>query len=146
MPAFPEAKRLANCFLYATSSSLIPNKIHKHHRVGRPIVSSVNSLTANASIFLDHKLQPLLASHIPAYLRDSTTILHDLLDTTLPSNVALITCHVVSLYPSIPLKEGLQAVAIFLRKYLPLEADFLISHLDFVLHNNYFFYGDVPPN
>jgi hypothetical protein len=49
----------------------------------------------------------------------------------------------VSLYPSIPLVEGLQAAAIFLRTHLPLEADFLISLLDFVLHNNYFFYGDT---
>ena len=118
-------------------------KVHKPVVVGRPIVSSVEYLTTPASKYLDAKLQPFLVQ-IPTYLKDSTNLVHHMQSFVCPPNSALISHDIVSLYPSIPLDEGLQAAATFIKAHFSdSEADFLISLLEFVLHNNYFYFNDT---
>jgi hypothetical protein len=118
-------------------------KVHKPTVVGRPIVSSVKYITTPASIYLDTKLQPLL-KHIPTYIRDTTTVVHHMQLLHCPPNAALISHDVVSLYPSIPTTEGLQAAAHFINAHFSHpEATTLIALLEFVLRNNYFYFDEI---
>lgn len=45
----------------------------------RPIVSTVNSATANLAEFLDYYLQPIM-KELPAYLKDTTQFLRKIED------------------------------------------------------------------
>ena len=83
-------------------------KIHKCPMGIRPIVSTVNSATANLAEFLDHYLQPIM-KQLPAYLKDTTQFLREIADIPVHGETWLVTVDVKSLYTNIPNKEGIRA-------------------------------------
>ena len=84
-------------------------KLHKAIVTGRPICAYNNFIFENTSKWLHQKLYPLLASQ-PQHLTDSTSLIKELFTLSLHSNIFLFTFDVESLYPSIPTKQGLEAL------------------------------------
>ena len=83
-------------------------KIHKTPMGIRPIVSTVNSATANLAEFLDFYLQPIM-KQLPAYIKDTSQFLCEITETTIPKDSWLVTVDVKSLYTNIPNEEGILA-------------------------------------
>lgn len=129
-------------------------KVHKKTPVGRPIVSSINTITYYASKYIDRKLQKIY-KRIPSFIQSSKELILHLETTSFEKTPeCIILCaDVDSLYPNIPTKEGL----IMMHKSisnrnpsLPEEArltekeiDFLCDLMQFVLNNNYFNFGNL---
>mgnify|MGYP006175300579 CR=1 FL=1 len=128
-------------------------KMHKPGAVkGRPIVSSINSVTYHASVYL-HNYLVQFRPYIPNICTNSTDVVLDM--ETLPTedpNLVVVCADVASLYPSIPIAYGLQAVRNFLlgfhsnskRQGQPSpgdvslkQIDFIVDLLEWVLKNNY---------
>ena len=74
----------------------------------RPIVSKINSPTANLAEFLDYYLQPIM-KQLPAYLKDTTQFLQEIVNIKVQADTWIVTIDVKSLYINIPNKEGIQA-------------------------------------
>ena len=74
----------------------------------RPIVSTVNSPTANLAEFLDYYLQPIM-KNLPAYLKDTTQFLKEIDEIEINKDTWLVTVDVKSLYTNIPNEEDIQA-------------------------------------
>ena len=83
-------------------------KIHENPIGIRPIVSTVNSATANLAECLYFYLQPIMKS-LPAYLKDTGQFLEEISNIQVHKNTWLITVDVKSLYTNIPNDEGIQA-------------------------------------
>ena len=66
-------------------------------------------ITYNISTYLDILLQPLIYK-IPTYIKDSNSVIKLLEDQTLPPDFVFLAADVESLYPSIDIEEGLQAL------------------------------------
>ncbi len=99
---------------------LLP-KIHKGITPppGRPILSANDSPTERISEFVDFFLRPLVEL-LPSYIRDTTDLIVKLAALgTPPRNCLLVTLDVISLYPSIPILEGLRASWDALRRVRP---------------------------
>jgi len=126
-------------------------KVHKSPVVGRPIVSSINTITYHASCFVDRQLQPLLRD-ISSYIESSQHLIKQLHTYRFPSADCVILCaDIESLYPNIPIEEGLHgfkesilhhnggAQEIYLKHD---DIDLLCALTAWVLKNNYFTFGD----
>ena len=74
----------------------------------RPIVSTINSPTANMVEFLDHYFQPIIRQ-LPAYLKDMTQFLNELANLKVQPDTWLVTVDVKSLYTNIPNDQGIEA-------------------------------------
>lgn len=124
-------------------------KVHKTPITGRPIVSSINSLTYHTSRYIDNQLQPML-KYIRSYIQSSQQLVAHLEQSTAFPNDCIILCaDIDSLYPNIPIKEGL----IFFKKSLlyhkqqhqlefeNLNINLICDLMDWVLTNNYFTFG-----
>ena len=84
-------------------------KIHKPEIPGRPIVSSVNSVTEHISEFLTKCIQPL-TSKLRSNIKDTKSFLKTILSTKPPKGeIYLVSLDVVSLYTNIPQKDGINA-------------------------------------
>ena len=81
-------------------------KIHKSPMTGRPICSSIGTVTHNASILLDKWLQPL-ARKSKFYVQNSIEFIQELENKIYSENCLVVTCDVVNLYPSIVIADGL---------------------------------------
>ena len=66
------------------------------------------------------------------------------IERPLPRNSILVTADVVGLYPSIPHKEGLEALKSTLKKRVNpnVPTKILVDMAEFVLSNNYFEFDD----
>ena len=95
---------------------LLP-KMHKAGNSVRPIVSGNGSPTERISEIVDSYLNPLVVSHIPSYIQDTTYFLRKLegIKHQIPNSAFLVTLDVSSLYTNIPHAEGINACAIALR-------------------------------
>jgi hypothetical protein len=113
-------------------------KLHKTPIVGRPIVSSINTATYYASKYLDARLQKFL-HRIPAFIQSSQHLLLILERTRLPPGCVLIAADITSLYPNIPIAEGLIALSAQLLSWgVTLDETTFITQLaEWVLKNNY---------
>jgi hypothetical protein len=72
-------------------------------------------------------------------------VIKDLLSLQIPQNGYIVCADVKSLYPSIPIEYGIQAVGYMLRVFQFYSADeisFLIELLNWVLTNNYLEYNN----
>ena len=121
-------------------------KIHKSPMGIRPIVSTVNSPTANMAEFLDRYLQPIMKG-LPAYLKDTTQFLRELADIHIEQDTWLVTVDVKSLYTKIPNEEGIQACYEAWRKQESTDpqhppAEVLRQLLEMVLKLNTFEFND----
>lgn len=123
-------------------------KVHKTPVAGRPIVSSINSITYFASKYVDRMLQPLL-KNIGSYLESSQhfiSILHCM--PALPPNCHLLCADITNLYPNIPIDIGLQYFKESILYYnqrttIPANKVNLLCDLTrWILTNNYFQFGD----
>ena len=120
-------------------------KIHKKDNPGRPIVSSVGSLTEKISAWIDETLKPL-ARLVPSYTKDTTDFLNQIKNITLEDNSLMATIDVSALYTNIPHQEGLRAIrGWLLENNIPQDYTMLLTRLaEFVLTRNYFvFNGQV---
>ncbi|MEO0684792.1 MAG: hypothetical protein AAFY76_07015, partial [Cyanobacteria bacterium J06649_11] len=120
---------------------LLP-KIHKrlHNVPGRPVISNSSYYTENISAFLDFHLKPL-AAQVKSFVKDTNDFLRKL--SALPKiskDVMLCTVDVVGLYPSIPHKDGLEAIrsALDQREEKTVSTDSLLELAQCVLENNVF--------
>ncbi|CAI7852057.1 unnamed protein product, partial [Closterium sp. NIES-53] len=118
-------------------------KLHKRIPVGRPIAASHSWVTTNVSRWLDAELRPLVLKR-QTYLRDSLSLLTTLERTPFPATVLLATYDVTSLYPSISIERGLEAVNCFLSRENPQFAQPLMALLGWVMRNSFVeFNGEV---
>jgi hypothetical protein len=96
-------------------------KIHKKQRPvpGRPVVSANGCPTEKISQLVDQFLNPGCVN-IRSFVKDTTHFL-SLMGKVgkIPENSFLVTLDVAALYPSIPIKEGMQAAAEALREERP---------------------------
>ena len=87
-------------------------KIHKrlHNVPGRPVISNSGFFTENISAFLEYHLKPL-SQKVKSFIKDTNDFLKKLNELQdLPDDFILCTIDVVGLYPSIPHKEGMEAI------------------------------------
>ena len=124
---------------------LLP-KIHKRlfNVPGRAVISNCGAVTEKASEFLDFHLKPIMQQG-KSYLRDTDDFLSKIKSLgPLPRNSILVTADVVGLYPSIPHKEGLEALKATLQKRVnpKVPTKILVDMAEFVLSNNYFEFDD----
>jgi hypothetical protein len=127
-------------------------KMHKSGPTkGRPIVSSINSVTYHTSQYL-HNYLVQLRHYIPNIVTNSADVILQMegLHTDDP-DLIVVCADVASLYPSIPINFGLQAVRNFLLgisirarhgEKIPVDIslqqiDLIIDLLKWVLTNNY---------
>jgi hypothetical protein len=122
-------------------------KMHKATVAGRPIVSSINSVTYHASVYL-HNYLVRLRHYIPSVCTNSSDVILDLKDLpTHDPNLVIVCADVTSLYPSIPIDFGLHAVRNFLLRFLTIhrgtglvelkDINVVLDILEWVLKNNY---------
>ena len=117
-------------------------KIHKSIIApipGRPIVSSINTLTYHTSVYLDIQLQPILKS-LNTVCTSTNTIITDLHNYRTDMNSTLLCADVTSLYPNIPIILGIQTVSKVIKDlhcFSDTHLDFLMDLLYWVLTNNY---------
>ena len=117
-------------------------KVHKSPSPpypGRPIVSAPSTATYHTSVYLNRLLLPLLRRH-PTICFSSRSTVCDTLDFHDPAATVMVTADVCSLYPSIPITTGIQAVTAFLLEdntLAPPQQQLIIHLLRWVLLNNY---------
>ena len=117
-------------------------KIHKSTIApipGRPIVSSINTLTYHTSLYLDMQLQPILKL-LNTVCTSTNTIITDMHNYKTNINSTLLCADVTSLYPNIPILLGIQTVSKVIKDlhcFTDTHLDFLMDLLHWVLTNNY---------
>jgi len=107
----------------------------------RPIVPSFTAPTALASKCIHEQLLPYVIS-IPTLYMDSLTYTREIDNLILPMPwTGLIVClDVVALYPSISMKDSLQATQKFLKENTPLPNEaqlMIIKIMEWVVSNKY---------
>ena len=119
-------------------------KIHKDPVVGRPICSSIGTVTHYTSKLLDHWLQPI-AKKTSFYISNSLDFLLELENSTFPSSCVILTADIVSLYPSINVPDGLCQLkrALILHEVPVFYIDLLVDLCQWVLCNNYIEFGNT---
>jgi hypothetical protein len=92
-------------------------KMHKKPPiVGRPIVSSINSITYHTSIYLQNKLFPIVKK-LSTICLSAREIIKDSINLKLPVNSLIVCADVKSLYPSIPIQFGIKAIKEMLSRH-----------------------------
>ena len=108
---------------------------------GRPINGDVNSVTQGLSKLLEKILKPLVL-HQKSYIRDEFDFVNKIPRKVRP-DVYAVSCDVISLYSTIPLDLGLEAMEYWLNKLRHLIPErfsiaFILEAIKFVLENNFF--------
>ena len=118
-------------------------KIHKTPMALRPICSSINSSTYNASKYLDILLQPIM-KNINSFICNSAEIVYKLETMKFPAGCQLLEADVENLYPSINIEDGLRSLRLALvqHNWNETEIEFVIELARWVLTNNYIQFGD----
>ena len=114
-------------------------KMHKVPYLGRPIASSINTMTYHASKYLHNTLIPLVLK-LPTICHNSTSFLLDVESRYFADNSFILCADVKSLYPSIPTEFGIKCVKTVLIDFIhlvPEDIDFICDLLTWVLTNNY---------
>ena len=130
----------------------IPNfyclpKIHKDKIPipGRPIISSINSITYHTSVYLDKELQPTLKL-INVICTSSRKIILDMENFMTTPNSVIMCADVTSLYPNIPIQLGVLTVTKVLEElqyFTPSHLKFLMALLTWVLTENYCTFNNI---
>ncbi|CAJ0966643.1 unnamed protein product [Ranitomeya imitator] len=120
-------------------------KIHKGYPPlkGRPIVSGIDALGQNSSVYLDQVLRPFVVA-LPSYTRDTTDLLTKLDGVSVEAGTTLISIDVEALYSRIHHEAGLKAVQYFLNtrgNHLAPHNDFVMTLLEYVLCHNFFLFN-----
>ena len=104
----------------------------------RPICAAICWVTYIVSVYLDIILKPTMLQ-LPSYIMNSAALVKQLEHKTFPSNCALLAADVESLYPSIDINRGLDALNNALRATnMPHNTRlFIVKLVRWVLYNNY---------
>ena len=120
-------------------------KVHKNPISLRPITAAHSWVTTGLSKYLAKKLNSILPL-LSTVLSDSFHLLNEIENLTLVNdNCYFATSDVNSLYPSIPIEEGINAVKDTLASancYPPAEQDFIVRALHFTLTSMFVSFGD----
>jgi len=103
----------------------------------RPICASIGWITYIVSLYLDIILKPLMLT-LPSYIMNSAALAKHLDEKTFPPTCALLAADVESLYPSIDINRGLDALDSAL-KDINTDSDkryFIVMLTRWVLLNN----------
>ena len=103
----------------------------------RPICASIGWITYAVSVLLDILLKPLMF-RLHSYILNSAGVAKHLNTAEFPANCALLSADVDSLYPSIDITRGLDAInqALLEHGAPPKDREFTIFLLRWVLFNN----------
>jgi hypothetical protein len=104
----------------------------------RPICVSVGWVTYAVSVLLGIILKPIM-QNLDSYIMSSATIAKEFNTTTFPAECALLSADVDSLYPSIDINRGFDAINEALKETtntLKTDREFTIFLLRWVLYNN----------
>ena len=104
----------------------------------RPICASIGGITYIVSVYLDITLKPVMLQ-IPSYIMNSAALAKQLEHTTFPADCALLAADVESLYPSIDITRGLDALNDTLHStgMPPANRQRIVLLTRWVLFNNY---------
>ena len=108
---------------------------------GRPINGDVKSVTQGLSKLIEKVLKPLV-SQLKTFIKDEFDFIRKI-PQKVRNDVYPISCDVTSLYTSIPITLGLEALDYWLDKLTFLiperfTKEFIITSVQFILENNYF--------
>ncbi len=108
----------------------------------RPVVSTANSLLSYFSNWADYKMKQLLPL-IHSYTKNSTSIIKDLKQFTIPDDTLLFAADAKSIYTNIDTDLGLATLREFLEyntDQLPTDfpTDFFLNIMEIVMKNNIF--------
>lgn len=120
-------------------------KLHKKGNPYRAIVSGIGTPTEKMAGIVEKELNEFVIKS-QSYIKDTTDFLNQLnnISGPLPKNTILFCFDVVKLYPSIPLKEGLEACeeALQSRQNLEIGTEAAMEMIETVLNNNIFNLND----
>ena len=125
-------------------------KIHKKEIPGRPIVSSINSLTQNISRFLSLCIANLVPK-LESYIKNTKHFLQKIISKKkiIGKDTFLVSIDVTALYTNIPHEEGINACLYYIEKYrnelphfVPNKTIMKTLFL-FVLENNFFEFDNI---
>ena len=118
-------------------------KVHKNPRGYREICASPSWITAIMALMIHIMLFPILQK-TPSYVRQSADVIMNLQEIQNCSEYAFIQADVESMYPSIKIDDGLNALQETLKDngYNHLKAQLLVKTTEWVLRNNYMTFND----
>jgi hypothetical protein len=113
-------------------------KVHKKTLAGRPIASSINTMTYHASKYLHNIFWPIV-NRLQTICTSSLEFMLDIEDLYIPDGSVILTADVKSLYPSIPIEYGIMMFnnVLISLNLLPNDRSFLLDLLKWVLQNNF---------
>ncbi|KAM4018944.1 uncharacterized protein ACNLHF_028338 [Anomaloglossus baeobatrachus] len=117
-------------------------KIHKNleNPPGRPIISGIDSLTANLAAYID-RIMRIHVTGLRSHLRDSTDLINVIKTIEWKDSFVFLTLDISALYTNISHRLGLECFKQFLMidERLPEgQKEFLLEGMEFILSNNYF--------
>ena len=126
-------------------------KVHKQGIPLRPVVAACDGPLTSLSVVIERVLNQLL-EFVPGHLKNTADALQRIKDSFpdlgCPKNTIVVTMDVRALYPSIPIKEGVEAVRELLSEHVDdvdmfgLTKEVVISGLELILSNNVFTFDD----
>lgn len=151
--ALPPMSKLARSLLQLQGSTtlrlsvfyILP-KLHKATLAGRPITSSINCTTVHTSYYLHNIFMlvlPFIRKSVVTSTREVLLRLPNIIAT--PQSVILMA-DVGSLYPSIPIEYGINAVRTVLSpiaEQLGINLPLVLDLLNWVLRNNYMEFDNI---
>ena len=111
---------------------------------GRPIVSSIYTMTCHTSVYLDMQLQPIFKL-LNTVCTSTNTMINDMHTLKFPLSSVILCADVTALYPNIPIDLGITTfhnVVIAAKQFNPDHLSFLMSLLRWVLTHNYCTFQD----
>ena len=117
-------------------------KVHKNPPTGRPICSSIGTSTYYCSRYVSKKLNPVM-QRSKSYIKNSFELLNVLRTQQFPVDCLFLTADVESLYPSIVIEDGLDALnhALVELKFEANRRLYLVELTHWVLSNNFLCFG-----
>jgi len=106
----------AQIYTWKLSQFYVLMKIHKHPISSRPIAAAHSAVTFGLSKLLDCMLTPYVQK-INSVIKNSIDFLNKLESTQTPTSCTLVALDIVNLYPSIPIKEGIELVIQVISKF-----------------------------
>jgi len=120
-------------------------KVHKDPVKLRPVVSNTNSFLAIFSTWLDYKFKTLLP-HVKSYIKNSTAVINDIKDMTLPQEAKLFSADAMSMYTNISTDVGILYIQHFIQENInkiphDFPTELFLNVLELIMKNNIFTFG-----